>query len=117
MPDAPPQPDDMPVLVWTNTGTPGEARAIAARCVGSGLAAAVNIDAVRSHYRWEGAVHEADEHRLCIKTVAGAVEDIRRVIAELHGYAEPALLVTPVTGGSASYLDWLRAHSGRREPG
>lgn len=117
MPVEEPHPDAEPVLIWTNTGTPEEAEAIAMRCVASGLAAAVNMDEIDSLYRWEGAVHRAHEYRLCIKAVGAAVEGVREVISELHGYSEPAILVTPVAWGSPTYLDWLRANSGGGQGG
>lgn len=107
--DEPPA-DSMPVLVWINVGSSQEAYAIAERCVSLGLAAAVNIDPVDSFYRWEGAVCRAAEHRLCIKTMSDAVEQVQRLCRDAYSYAEPAILVSPVLGGSPSYLSWIRGN-------
>lgn len=88
---------------------PGAA-ALARALVDEGLCACVNqLAAVRSVYRWQGAVHEDDEVLLVIKTVASAVPALTARIVALHPYELPEVLVLPVADGSADYLQWLRA--------
>lgn len=75
------------------------------------LAACVNaIPTVRSIYRWQGAVEEAEEHLLVIKTSAGLLAAVEAAIRELHSYEVPEVLVLEVIGGSNDYLSWLGAN-------
>jgi periplasmic divalent cation tolerance protein len=84
-----------------------------ARClVGERLAACVNVvPGVRSIYRWQGAVEEAAEILLVIKTRADRCPALRSRVRELHPYDVPEVLELPASGGSPAYLDWVRAES------
>lgn len=74
------------------------------------LAACVNVlPGVRSTYRWQGAVEQADEVLLVVKTTVPAAASAAARLAELHPYATPEVLVVEPSGGSAAYLDWIRA--------
>lgn len=96
-------------LVLTTAGSDEQASAIARALVERRLAACVNIlHGVCSIYRWQGRVHDETEELLLIKTDAGRVERVREALGELHSYEVPELLVLPVIGGDADYLDWLR---------
>lgn len=75
------------------------------------LAACVNVlPAIRSFYRWEGAVHDEAEQQLVIKTLASAVPRLQARVQDLHPYDVPEFLVVPVAAGSAAYLEWLAAN-------
>ena len=74
------------------------------------LAACVTVgDAVRSTYRWRGAVTTEAERQMVIKTTQDRVAAIERRLADLHPYELPECLAVPVSGGSPAYLEWLRA--------
>ena len=67
------------------------------------------IAAIRSVYRWAGAVHDEPEARVALHTRASLVERIvARADAE-HPYDVPCVLALPVTGGNPAYLEWVRA--------
>jgi len=96
-------------LALTTAGSDEQASAIARALVERRLAACVNIvHGVCSVYRWQGRIHDETEALLLIKTDAARVEKVREAVRELHSYEVPELLVLPVIGGDADYLDWLR---------
>jgi periplasmic divalent cation tolerance protein len=66
---------------------------------------------VRSIYRWEDALREDEEVLLVAKTRADRGAALADRIRELHPYALPEVLELPAVGGSAAYLDWVRAES------
>ncbi|MFT5285379.1 MAG: periplasmic divalent cation tolerance protein [Planctomycetota bacterium] len=76
------------------------------------LVACVNlIDGVRSIYRWGGAVEEAREVLMVIKTVGARVPEIERWLAEQHPYDVPEIVAIEPASVEASYLAWLRAET------
>jgi len=104
--------DDDVVLVISNAPDMLLAKRMAHVLVEDGLAACVNLGApVLSIYRWEGEIEGADEIPVWIKTTAGRQQAVVQALARLHPYEVPEIIVVPVIGGSASYLDWVRAQS------
>ena len=96
------------VLVVYVTAPRAEAAAIARGLVERQLAACVNIvDAVRSVYRWEGAVQEDPEALLIIKTRKEAFATLRDAVTELHSYDCPEVIALPVVDGAPAYLKWV----------
>ena len=94
-------------LLLTTLDADADASGLARTLVEEGLAACVNIlPAMRSIYRWNGAIEEAREQQLLIKTSPGAVDALKARLLELHPYETPELLVLDA-GGSAAYLRWL----------
>lgn len=78
------------------------------------LVACANLVAnVRSIYRWQGRVEDESEVMLVLKTQADRVEALAERLRALHPYDVPELVVLPVTGGLAPYLDWVRAETAR----
>ena len=62
---------------------------------------------VTSVYWWEGKVEQGSEQLLLIKTASGLVERLTKHVQANHPYDECEVISTSVTGGSASYLDWV----------
>jgi periplasmic divalent cation tolerance protein len=88
----------------------GRGRAIADAVLDARLAACVQrIGPIRSRYRWEGRLEEAEEWLFLCKTTVAAVDALTARIAELHPYATPEVLVSPVDGGLDRYLAWIAA--------
>lgn len=86
----------------------GEATRLARTLVDEGRAACVNVlPGIRSVYRWEGAVEEADEVLLVIKAPGSALDGLQRRVVELHPYEVPEFLVLAVEDGLPAYLDWV----------
>lgn len=99
------------LLVLTTAGSREEAGSIARALVERKLAACVNISGpISSVYRWEGAVEDAEEFLLLIKTTRRAFERLREAIAELHSYELPECIALPVEAGSEPYLRWIDAN-------
>ena len=72
------------------------------------VAACVNVvPGVRSVYRWEGAVEEADEAILVVKVDAARASSLPERVAELHPYDVPEVLVLEVGEGLPAYLSWV----------
>jgi periplasmic divalent cation tolerance protein len=89
---------------------------IAAHLVDRRLAACVQVlGPVRSTFRWQGRVDEAEEWLLLVKTTAARYGAVAAAIAELHPYDEPELIALPAVDGSPGYLGWVVA-SVEREP-
>jgi periplasmic divalent cation tolerance protein len=101
------------ILVYSNCGTAEEARRVARALLEARLAACVNIvPGVLSIYHWQGAIEEAAEWTLVIKTkrelFAGLCAELRRV----HSYVVPEVIAVPVVDGHAEYLDWIDREAG-----
>jgi len=97
-------------MVSTTTATAREARRIARTLVERRLAACVQVlGPIRSTYRWRGRVETATEWLCLAKTTPARSRKLAATVTELHPYDTPELTVTPITGGSRRYLDWLAA--------
>src|SRR5690606_15852902 len=84
------------------------AEAVATALVQRRAAACVNILApCRSIYRWEGAVEQADEVPLLIKSTADRYDLVEAVIHELHPYEVPEIIALPLERGLPAYLAWI----------
>jgi len=66
------------------------------------------ITAIRSIYRWSGAVRDEPEARVALHTKRALVEQIVAVAAERHPDDVPCVIATPLIGGSPAYLQWVR---------
>ena len=75
--------------------------------VESHLAAGVQIFPIESIYRWGGEVVEDQEWLLIAKTRAERFDSINDVVAEMHSYEVPPVLMIEMTQASRPYLDWI----------
>jgi periplasmic divalent cation tolerance protein len=101
------------VVVLVTASGPEEAARLARALVEERLAACANLVPVRSIYRWQGAVEEAEEHLLVLKARAADVAALDARVRALHSYDVPEVLALPVLAGSAAYLAWLADSTGR----
>jgi periplasmic divalent cation tolerance protein len=109
-----PAPTDARVVLVT---APDErvARELARALVERGLAACVNvIPQVASIYRWQGAVEEASEVLMLVKTSAARVAEIERFLDEEHPYDVPECVALEPRHVEAKYLRWLIDESAAR---
>jgi periplasmic divalent cation tolerance protein len=98
------------VIVLTTFPVAEDVTTLARTLVDERLAACVNVlPPMASIYRWEGAVEQAREHQLIVKTTAARVEALKARLTDLHPYDVPELLVLPLSDGGASYLNWITA--------
>lgn len=105
--------DNAPILVYTTLETPGDAQQLGRALVGAGLAACVNIfPAMTAIYEWEGALDEAQESAMLIKSRKGVQERLLAEAKRLHPYEKPALIVLQIAGGDAEFFNWIAAQTG-----
>ncbi len=105
-------------LLATTTAPEREtADRIARALVERRLAACVQaLGGLRSCYRWQGRVEEAEEVLLLIKTTERLFPRVGELLKELHPYEVPELVAVPIAAGSPDYLAWMEDLLGR-EPG
>jgi periplasmic divalent cation tolerance protein len=96
------------VVVLVTAGNREEAGRIGTALVTERLAACVNlIGPIRSIYRWQGSIEEAEEWQLVVKARVADLSALEARVKALHSYEVPEILALPVYGGSAAYLAWL----------
>ena len=96
------------IVVFSTCSSREEAARIARDLVDSRLAACVNmIPAVNSVYRWQGAIEEAEEVALIIKSSRALFDALRARIEKLSSYTTPEVIAVPIVDGSAAYLQWM----------
>ena len=94
--------------VLTAAGSEREAGAIAAALIERRLAACVQIAGpVKSVYRWQGEIENAEEWQCTAKTKASHWDAVEAAIRERHSYEEPEIVATPIVAGSTGYLRWI----------
>jgi periplasmic divalent cation tolerance protein len=104
-------------VVQTTLPSAEAARAMAEALVDARLAACVQVLAVQSTYRWEGAICKEAEQLLTIKTRRSAWPALAAWMQANHPYAEPELLCLPVLAGAPGYLAWIQAQVVASAPG
>jgi len=82
------------------------------------LAACVQaLPGLRSTYRWAGAVEQADETLLLIKTTAARYAALERTLAAHHPYELPEILAVDASASLPAYLRWLAEETSTGEAG
>lgn len=100
------------MLILTNAPDETTAHAMARILVEQKLAACVNLlPGVRSIYRWQGAIEEAAEVTMLIKTTQERYADVEAAIKGAHPYEVPEIIATPVVAGLAGYLGWVASET------
>jgi periplasmic divalent cation tolerance protein len=94
-------------VVLTTTATVEEAESLARGIVEAQLGACVQIQAIQSIYRWQGALCNESEFRLSIKTRQALFAALERFIRAHHSYETPEIVQIPISAGSAAYLQWI----------
>jgi periplasmic divalent cation tolerance protein len=91
-----------------STAPEGEAAGIGETLLTERLVACVNfVPGVRSRYWWKGALEEAGETVLLMKTTEALAERAVARLVELHSYDVPEAAVLDIEGGNAAYLEWI----------
>lgn len=89
------------------------ARRIARALLERQLVACANLLPVESLYRWEGAIEEAQEVAMFLKTRRENVDEVARAVAELHPYDVPCAVAFELGGGHAPYYAWIDGETAR----
>jgi periplasmic divalent cation tolerance protein len=96
------------IVVLNTCDSAEEAERLARSLVDQHLAACVTVvSPARSFYRWQGAVTEAAEWLLVIKSSRALFDRLSSALEAAHSYEIPEVLALPVVEGSRNYLAWL----------
>ncbi|NMM07205.1 divalent-cation tolerance protein CutA [Polaromonas sp.] len=99
-------------MVQTALASEAQAEALARLIVGARLGACVQLQPIRSFYRWQNEVRDESEFLLQIKTRQACYPALEAFIRAHHSYETPEIVQLPITAGSADYLQWLQAETG-----
>jgi periplasmic divalent cation tolerance protein len=95
-------------LVLSTASSREEAQKIAGAIVEGRLAACVQIiGPMHSVYRWEGAVKNAEEFLVLMKTTVITLPRLRNELQRLHSYEIPECIEIPVESGLPAYMEWI----------
>jgi len=95
-------------LVRATFADRAEAERIGRAMIEEGLAACVNVEPVRSLFRWQGELCEEDEAAALFKTRVGLAERLAERIAALHSY-ELAAIEWWTVETSAAVAAWIES--------
>lgn len=88
------------------------ANGLARHLVEARLAACVSLlPGMRSVYRWQGRIEQAEEVLLLAKTSANRLDALQAALVARHPYELPEVLAVAVGSGLDRYLDWVRAET------
>lgn len=100
--------NDKPVLVYATFADAAEAERIGGALVDAQLAACVNILAPAvALYVWQGKRERGAETPVLIKTRVQLADAVVARVRALHSYANPAIIVLDIAGGSPDFLAWI----------
>ncbi len=89
------------------------AETIGRACVSERLAACANVGSpILSVYRWKGAVEEAEEVPLVLKTRAALFEKLSARVRPLHPYDVPCIVAMDLVQVDPVYAAWLDEETG-----
>jgi periplasmic divalent cation tolerance protein len=104
---------DEVLVVLSTFPSEDKAAAVARTLVEEKLAACVNlVPAVRSIYRWQGAVEDGAETLAIIKTSRAQFDAMADLLVKLHPYDVPEVIGLPVATGHGPYLAWVISNVG-----
>lgn len=99
---------DTALIVLCTCPDQDTAQRLAAGLVELRLAACVNVlPGIRSFYRWEGRLEQAEEVQLILKTRQDRYPAVEQFIQQQHPYEVPEIIACSVTAGLPAYLKWL----------
>lgn len=85
-----------------------DAERLAQTAVQVRVAACVQIEAIHSHYEWQGSLERSAEWRLVFKTLPEAVDGLLDWLKAEHPYEVPQLLLR-MEAAHPDYAGWVAA--------
>ena len=96
------------IVIFITTATTNEAQRISKVLLEQRKVACVNIvPRVNSLFWWENKVDLAHESLLIVKTKASLLNEVIKVVREIHSYDIPEIIALPIIGGNQDYLEWI----------
>ena len=95
------------IALHTTVSNEADAQALAQSALETRLAACVQIEAIQSVYRWQGAVQQEKEWRLWMKTTQAKAADLMAFVQTHHPYEVPAIYTTEVLDATPAYANWV----------
>jgi len=96
------------IVLFITTANTEEAQRIAKVLLNERKAACVNIvPRISSLFWWQDKLDSAQESLLIIKTKASVLNEIVRLVREIHSYDIPEIIALPIIGGNQDYLEWM----------
>ena len=96
------------IVIFITAADTEEAELISRVLLGQRQAACVNIvPNVSSHFWWQEKIDSGQESLLIVKTRVSSLDNIVRLVREIHSYEVPEIIALPIIGGNQDYLDWL----------
>jgi len=96
------------LIGWTTLPSEKEALSLAQGLVETRWAACVQVDGpIKSIFRWEGVVENAEEWRLVVKFPEEMGGKLAQWLAENHPYDEPQWIAIEADQASSSYAKWI----------
>ena len=102
------------VLLYTTWPDAEKAAAAGKAAIEARLAACANVFApIRSIYRWEGKVEQAEEVPMTLKTTGAAAGPLRDLLVGLHPYQLPCILALPIEPEQShpDFLAWIQVET------
>jgi len=96
------------IVLFITTANTEEAQRIARVLLNERKAACVNIvPRISSLFWWQDKLDSVQESLLIIKTKASVLNEIVRLVREIHSYDIPEIIALPIIGGNQDYLEWM----------
>ena len=96
------------IVLFITTATTNEAQRISKVLLEQRKVACVNIvPRVSSLFWWENKLDSAHESILIVKTKASLLNEVVRLVREIHSYDIPEIIALPIVGGNQDYLEWI----------
>lgn len=100
------------MFVYITVASEDEASRLARTLVEERLVACANLGGgMRSIYRWQGRIEEAEEIIVIAKTREDLLDSVTERVRALHAYECPCVVGLPVVGGNPDYLAWLASET------
>jgi periplasmic divalent cation tolerance protein len=99
------------VTIITTVAKAEDAALLAEMLLRDKLAACIQEMAIRSRYNWKDQIHCEPELLLLIKTTADRADAAVTAIRKIHPYDLPEIILLPVVGGLAEYMNWVNAET------
>lgn len=99
--------NDFAVILIT-TSQDEESQLIARALLEQKIAACINIiPQISSLFWWKRKIEQERESMLVVKTRIKLIDEVVRLVKEVHSYEVPEIIALPVVGGNHDYLEWI----------